>query len=92
MESEILQRLHFRELALRFLDSYNPQCDKAIVIADAILSWNGPLDTSEPMRYQASDFVRQAVRIIENTMEPAGKYSAWLIQWNKKYGIKNLPN
>lgn len=87
MEKEILDRLHFRELALRFLDGINPQPHKAIVIADAICSYDGDLDEGRPMRYEAHDFVQAALQIIDRDEGASGRlFGYWLTFWNEKFG------
>ena len=88
MNEPILERLHFRELALRFLDSYNPQPDRAVVIADAICAFDGMLTDAIPMRHHAHRFVAEAYRIIEQEREGSdAPFSAWLIWWNRQFGI-----
>ena len=88
LDAVVLLRMHFRELALRFLDSYNPQPVRAIVIADCICSYDGELDDKVPMRHQAHDFVTQAMRAIDRG-EPcqyAGRFVDWINNWNSRFG------
>lgn len=77
----ILQRLAWRELALRFLNSFNPQPDKAIVIANAIVEYDGEIGF--PMRYHAHGFVQSAYQIIEHekTWKPTLEMDEWLMAW-----------
>jgi hypothetical protein len=83
----ILERLHFRELALRFLDGINPQPYRAIVIADAICSYDGDLDEGLPMRHQCHNFVHAAMRIIDRNEPASGEaFSYWIDNWNEKFG------
>lgn len=90
MTNEILKRLHFQEMALRFLDGMNPQPDRALVIADAICSYDGPLDTRQPMRYLAHDFLWQAIPVIERRQGANnGAFAEWLRKWNETYGVGN---
>lgn len=86
--SDILQRLHFREIALRYLDSFNPAPAKSIVIADCICSYDGQLLSISPMRYQAHSFVHSAYRLIEQGQElPVSQpYAGWLTNWMKEFG------
>ncbi len=49
---DLLLQLQFRELALRFLDSFNPKLEKAIVIADAILSFDNTIKKSIGVKNQ----------------------------------------
>jgi hypothetical protein len=92
MSEDILKRLHFREIALRYLDDFNPAPIKAIVIADCICSYDGPILAIDPVRYQAHDFVQAAYRRIEKRQDvPAGNslstpWAEWLVEWVKKYG------
>jgi hypothetical protein len=88
MSDDILKRLHFREIALRYLDDMNPAPSKAIVIADCICSYDGPLLSVDPMRYQAHDFVQAAYRILQMNLDcPAGNpYGVWLADWVKTFG------
>ena len=88
-DNAVLLRLHFRELALRFLDGMNPQPDKAIVIADAICSYDGEIDTGRPIRYEAHDFFHEALKVIEQkqTMLNGRNFNSWLHVWNKGFGV-----
>lgn len=75
----------FRELALRFLDSFNPQPKKAIVIANAIVDYDESVGIGS-LRYFSHDFVRMAYDRIENDREqerciPIGD---WLNRWHEK--------
>ena len=82
------QKIHFRELALRFLDSYNPQPEKSIVIADAILSYDGYVDETIPMRHTAHSFVSKAMRVIEKGgSEGDSVVGKWIHEWNEKFGV-----
>lgn len=89
MSSELLLRLQFRELGLRFLDSYNPQLDTSIVVADAILSYWGKIDTSRPIRHLAHEFVQECVGIIEGKSVSSRNayFHKWITTWNIEYGI-----
>ncbi len=84
----ILTTLAWRELALRFLDSCNPQPDKAIVIADCIVSYRGPFPEDQPLRHHAHEFFREAEAQIQHgnapTDSPIGR---WIADWNKHYGV-----
>jgi hypothetical protein len=88
MSDDILKRLHFREIALRFLDGFNPAPSKSIVIADCICSYDGPLFYTVPIRYQAHDFVHAAYRLIELKQElpVSTQYGIWLTDWVKEFG------
>ena len=84
----VLLRLHFREMALRFLDGMNPQPHKAIVIADAICSYYGHLDLSRPMRYEAHDFFHEALYVIDQAQQPRERrFNQWLHEWNVEFGV-----
>ena len=81
------QKIRFRELALRFLDSFNPQPEKAIVIADAILSYDSYIDEKLPMRHSAHAFVLEATKLIEKGSPPReGIVGKWLNEWNERFG------
>jgi hypothetical protein len=80
----LVRLLAWRELAFRFLDAHNPQPYRAIVVAHAILDWNGEL--GENMRHHAHHFTVQAVRIIElddahQQLSSACPVENWLIRW-----------
>jgi hypothetical protein len=87
-EQTILLRLHFQEMALRFLDGTNPQPSRAIVIADAICSYDGEIDTTRPVRYEAHEFFHEALAVIQNSqLTPSKKrFNDWLHRWNKEFG------
>lgn len=89
MSSELLLRLQFRELGLRFLDSYNPKLDKSIVVADAILSYDGPIETNRPVRHLAHEFVQECVEIIEGKSICLNNkdFHEWITVWNREFGI-----
>jgi len=88
LEGRVLQRLGFRELAFRFVDSFNPPLGpRAIVVADAIVSFDGPLDCGVPLRYQADEFVWEAVRVIvRGERDGGGVFGDWVVEWNSKFG------
>ncbi len=79
----LMKILSWRELALRFLDSHNPQPERAIVVAHAILEWDG--DLGDNMRHHAHGFAVQAVRIIEGpdyaAVDTMPEIERWLIRW-----------
>jgi hypothetical protein len=87
MNDDVLKRLHFRELALRYLDSFNPPLKKSIVIADCICSYDGNLNPVAPMRHIAHTFVHGAAKIIENNqLLPADHaFHHWLTEWSKNF-------
>lgn len=91
MAAEIVLRTGWRELALRFLDGFNPQPERAIVIADAIVDFaaTGDVDESVPLRHHAHDFVRTAHRLIEQQQDPvaSSQIDQWVAKWNDKYGV-----
>ena len=80
----ILRRLAWREIALRFLDSYNPMPDKAIVIANAIVEYDGNIPDTH-MRYHAYEFVSKATARIEHRESTEGRNTImqWLDKWCK---------
>lgn len=88
----LVRLLSFRELALRFLDGINPQPYHAIVIADAIVSFDGvdQLDAAIPMRHHAHEFVQEAMRVIENkaTFLSGRQFGRWMVVWNGEFGVK----
>lgn len=94
---EILQRLGWRELALRFLDSFNPKLRTEVIIANAIVDYDGDIPEDIPLRHHAHEFVRICVNIIEhsslNLRYPANsKLTArgiqdWVVSWNEKMGL-----
>lgn len=90
VDSIVLLRLHFREMCLRFLDGMNPQPDKAIVIADAICSYDADIDTERAMRYEAHDFVHEALKVIQQDqpMLNGRRFNQWLHRWNAEFGVK----
>jgi hypothetical protein len=83
--TELKRILAWRELALRFIDSYNPQPDKAIVIAHCILEWDGEL--GDNMRRHAHHFVERAVMFIDGPEQvetpKMDDLDKWLIRWRK---------
>ena len=82
------QKIRFRELSLRFLDSYNPQPDRAIVIADAILSFDGEIDEQLPMRHISHRFVYAATRLIEKEcVLGSSPMERWISDWNEEFGV-----
>lgn len=85
----LLLLLQFRELGLRFLDSFNPKLNKSIVVADAILSYDGDINTNRPIRHQAHEFVQECVGIIEKkSVSPQNQFfHDWITDWNKIFGI-----
>lgn len=89
---QLVRLLSFRELALRFLDGVNPQPYHAIVIADAIVSFDGvaELDPGIPMRHHAHEFVQEALRVIENKAKFLSDkpFSRWMVVWNDEFGVK----
>ena len=89
VSNEILLRLHFRELALRYLDQTNPQPNRAIVIADAICSYDGPFEENRPMRYEAHDFFHEALKLIEfkQPLSSGRRFNQWLHTWNLTFGV-----
>lgn len=88
----LVRLLSFRELALRFLDGINPQPYHAIVIADAVVSFDGvdDLDAAIPMRHHAHEFVTEALNVIEYKKDfLSGKYFCrWMVVWNDEFGVK----
>lgn len=87
MSDNVLRRLHFRELSLRYLDSFNPQLKRSIVIADCICSYDGNLNPEAPMRHVAHTFVHAAVKLIEHNGDIADDhvFKRWLDEWIKKF-------
>lgn len=87
MDDEILKRLHFRELALRYLDSFNPPLKRAIVIADCICSFDENLNPVVPMRHIAHTFVHGAARLIEQNqpLPDDHAFHRWLTRWAKEF-------
>lgn len=82
------QKIRFRELSLRFLDLYNPQPERAIVIADAILSFDGAVDKERPMRHISHEFVNAATRLIEKSSEIGDSpMERWISDWNEEFGV-----
>ena len=82
------QKIRFRELSLRFLDSYKPQSDRAIVIADAILSFDGEIDEKQPMRHISHEFVSAALRLIERECVLGNSpMECWISDWNEEFGV-----
>jgi hypothetical protein len=80
----LVRLLAWRELALRFLNAHTPQPDRAIVVAHAILEWDG--DLGENMRHNAHYFTVQAVNIMEldedyKQLSSACQVENWLIRW-----------
>jgi hypothetical protein len=88
-DEQLLLRLQFRELGLRFLDSYNPKLDKSIVVADAILSYDGPIETHRPVRHLAHEFVQECVGIIEGKSIRSHNENLhhWITVWNREFGV-----
>lgn len=88
MSNDILRRMHFREIALRYLDGFNPQPRTAIVIADAICSYDGSLSDVEPMRYQSHEFVTESVRVIDSgqSIREGRPFCNWLKKWVQEFG------
>ena len=88
----LVRLLSFRELALRFLDDTNPKPYHAIVIADAIVSFDEceSLDDQVPMRHHAHEFVQEALRVIEcKTAFLSGRqFARWMVVWNDQFGVK----
>lgn len=86
---ELYRRLAWRELALRFLDSCNPEPDRAIVIANCIVDYDGPMDLEKPLRHSAHEFFRMAERLIEHGNVPteASAMASWIMRWNKELGV-----
>ena len=83
----ILRVLAFREIAMMFLKSYNPRCEKEVVVADAIMAYDGEIPDGN-CRYLASDFVRQATSQIESNQPPIDTEIAnWIGDWNKEFGV-----
>lgn len=79
----IVRLLAWRELALRFLDAHNPQPYRAIVVAHAILDWDGELGFN--IRNHAHHFTTMAVRIIDGPDQAETPemtdLEKWLIRW-----------
>ena len=88
----LVRLLAFRELALRFLDGIVPQPYHAIVIADAIVSFDGIVecDSSVPLRHHAHEFVKEAVSVIESkaTFLSGRQFGEWMVVWNDEFGVK----
>lgn len=85
----LLRVLAWQELAIWFLNEYNPRPERAVVIAHAILEWDG--ETSHlNMRHHAHCFVERAYRIIElgqvleTTEDHHPAMLAWITDWTKK--------
>ena len=92
----------WRELALRFLDGVNPQPERAIVIADCILSFNlvDLIAEALPLRHHAHAFVQYALRVIEyrtanplatsnSTLTASEQVEEWIWKWNAAKGVRN---
>jgi hypothetical protein len=87
----LVRLLSFRELALRFLDDVNPKPERAIVIADAIVSFDevDSLDRLVPMRHHAHAFVDEALRVIEyrSAFLSGRQFGRWMVVWNDQFGV-----
>lgn len=84
-----LKRLAWRELALRFLDGYNPEPLRHIIICECILSYYGELSDEYPLRYHAHHFVKIAHEVIELKTDPKpeeGNIAKWIRAWNSMLG------
>lgn len=83
----ILRYSAFRELALLCLDSCYPKGDHKIIIADCILSYDGPLPEKGPLREFAYDFFRSAQLVIECEAKLGSTpLQNWITAWNDKFG------
>lgn len=83
--SEDLRRLGWRELALRFLDSFNPKLNREIIVVNAVVDYDGPLPETH-LRYHAHSFVRAAAAMIEQeiTPSPGEECGDWLKEWVRR--------
>ena len=79
---ELYRWLGWRELALRFLDSYNPKPERAIVIVNVIVEFDGHIPDDVPLRHHAHEFVRTADTIISQRGTPKiNPVSEWIRRW-----------
>lgn len=81
-----LHRQAWQQLAINFLESFNPKLKREIIIREAILAYDGYLSDVR-IRHHAHDFIQKAVRLIE-LKQPLGETHTelWLIEWNRLNG------
>lgn len=80
LDSQLLQdfndKLHFRELAKYFVQSYNPRLQREVIILDAIWCYDYKRIEGIPIRYDAHDFVKHIASIMNDTkLNPGQTYA-----------------
>lgn len=87
----LVRILAWRELALRYLESYNPRIEHEMVIVNMIVDYDAYIPYNQPLRYNANNFVETAVRMIEYG-KPADRENPatlWIQSWLATDGVFN---
>ncbi len=79
MNQEIMDfndKLHFRDLAKYYVQSFNPRLQHEVIVLDAIWCYDYKRIEGMPTRYDAHDFVKYIASIInESKLNPDRTYA-----------------